>query len=380
MLQAGTLSTFRGVFLAVFVVTAGCSEPPASKADATVGDATVGDATSETGDTTSETGDTVAPDAAIADVLPPDVAADAGVSDFPTDAGSGDASHDSALPQDLGDAAMPAMPASWRDVPATTYQMGSTNQEPCHAAMGEGIHVVTLMNDFEIQSTEVTQTQFEGLMGYNPSYYSVNGNGSVCGKNCPVESLNWHEAVAYCNALSTQKKLSTCYECTGSTSAVSCEVKQVFSGSKIYQCKGYRLPTEAEWEHAYRAGTATAYYCGVNQTSMCTECSYIQGTLDTIAWYCGNSFDKTQPVARKKANGLGCYDLGGNVGEWCHDWYGSYPGSAVTDPVGPSSGLFRVVRGGSFASEPRHARAAARSRSLPSARTEEIGFRCVRSK
>ncbi|MBU6430084.1 MAG: formylglycine-generating enzyme family protein, partial [Cyanobacteria bacterium REEB65] len=144
-----------------------------------------------------------------------------------------------------------------------------------------------------------------------------------------------------------------------------------------YSCVGYRLPTEAEWEYAYRAGTTTAYYDGVNN-SVC----YAAGddpTLDTIAYYYQNDNTTTEPVGQKTANSWGLYDMSGNVWQWVWDWYGTYPSGSITNPTGATSGSYRVLRGGSWGYYAGNGRAAYRSDDAPTGRDGYIGCRLVRS-
>jgi formylglycine-generating enzyme required for sulfatase activity len=224
-------------------------------------------------------------------------------------------------------------------IPPGTFTMGSPDAEEGRSS-DEPLHFVTLTQGFWLQATEVTQAQYQSVMGANPSSF----NGCA---DCPVERVSWHDAVAYVNALSDREGLTRCYD------------GEQFVG---VGCVGYRLPTEAEWEYAARAGTTGARY----------------GDLDAIAWYSDNAGRRTRPVGQKQANAWGLHDMLGNVWEWVHDWYGSYPGRA-TDPSGPSSGTGRLVRGGSFAGGGSYLRAASRGSYSPRSRGFNIGFRVARS-
>ena len=255
---------------------------------------------------------------------------------------------------------------TWAVIPAGTFQMGSPTTEKCRSS-NETQHKVTLTQAFEIAVTETTQAQFKALMGYSPSGFAS------CGTSCPVEKVSWHEAAAYCNALSTKVGKSKCYSCTGTGSKVTCKDATAYSGSKIYTCPGYRLPTEAEWEYAYRAGTTTAFYNG-----NITKCSGLDPNADKIGWFWDNASKTTHPVAKKTANAWGLYDMAGNGREWCHDGYKVNLGSAAqTDPVG--SGSNQVYRGGGWDNSAEALRAARRLNITATARVSTIGFRPVRT-
>jgi formylglycine-generating enzyme required for sulfatase activity len=265
----------------------------------------------------------------------------------------------------------PELPAQPNEVliPAGTFTMGSPTTE-----LGRGLddtqYQVTLTRSFFMQKYEVTQSEFQARMGYNPSSFSS------CGGNCPVERVNWYEAAAYSNAASRAAGLAECFTCTGSGASVTCSVAAAYTGANYYNCLGYRLPTEAEWEYAYRAGTSTAFYNG-GITS--TGCFSLDANADAIAWYKCNAQSKTHPVGGKQPNAWGLYDMAGNVWEWCYDWYDDYSAQAATDPVGAATGANRVIRGGVWSSYADGVRAARRSSYTPTFHVSVLGFRVVRS-
>jgi formylglycine-generating enzyme required for sulfatase activity len=237
-------------------------------------------------------------------------------------------------------------------IPAGTFMMGSPETE-LGRHNNEIQHQVTLTQDYYMQTTEVTQGQWRAVMGQNPSHFQN------CGENCPVENVSWDDVQEFLRRLNAQLKDE--YE--------------------------YRLPTEAQWEYAARAGSNTSFYGGD-----ITEPNGNDPILNTLGWYYENSDTGysgcserdgrcmgPQPVGGKSANDWGLFDMYGNVYEWCSDWYGGYPTGSVTDPLGPSSGDKRVLRGGGWINEARICRSASRGGYEPGDRDNGGGFRLTAS-
>ncbi len=231
-----------------------------------------------------------------------------------------------------------------------TFEMGSP-QNQVNRVNDEIQHRVTL-DGYYMAKYPVTQAQWVKVMGSNPAYFQANGS------DCPVESVSWEDCQQFIEKINQQ---------------LGCN---------------YRLPTEAEWEFAARGGIKSKgyEYAGSNN-------------IDEVAWYCDNRViqiekstfwglskkEETQylgshPVGKKKPNELGIYDMSGNVWEWCTDWYGDYPTSAQTNPQGPSSGSYRVRRGGSWDNDAQRCRSAHRGSLTPVNRNNDVGFRLVSPK
>jgi formylglycine-generating enzyme required for sulfatase activity len=221
-----------------------------------------------------------------------------------------------------------------------SFMMGSPLDEP-KRDNDEKQHQVTLTKGYYIQTTEVTQGQWKAIMGDNPSRFSN------CGDNCPVERVSWNDVQEFIRKLNSQKGDS-----------------------------GHRLPTEAEWEYACRVGTKTPFSFG---KCLSTEQANYNGKYPMPKCSKGQNRGKTIPVASFEPNAWGLYDMHGNVYEWCQDWYGAYPSGSVTDPVCPTSGSTRVLRGGCWFSHARFCRSAFRLRDGPGDRDGYgyYGFRLV---
>lgn len=276
-------------------------------------------------------------------------------------------------------------PEGWVLVTAGTHTLGSPAGETCRIEVFEAQRQVTLTREFYVATKETTQSQFEDLMGYNPTGF-VN-----CGADCPADSVTWHEALAYASALSVQEGLPPCYNCTGSEINTSCSLDPLYSTP--YECTGYRLPTESEWEVAARAGEAGAHHNGGAVTSPddCTanyDIVLSNGqTLGSIAWYSETSGFETHPVAQLLPNNWGMFDVAGNVLEWTLDqfWDGGqdqlWPAASGTDPLGQGPGYEsrRVCRGGGINISAGGNRSAARNATNPLNRQDNTCFRLVRT-
>jgi len=238
-------------------------------------------------------------------------------------------------------------PANMVRINGGTFTMGSPSSEP-ERWDDETQHQVTV-SSFYMGKYEVTQKEYQEVMGTNPSSFK--------GDNLPVECVSWFDAVEYCNALSRKEGLTPAYTINE-------------SGNRTVtwnrSANGYRLPTEAEWEYACRAGTTTAYNTGANINN-------------NTGWYDANSAGSTQEAGQKPANAWGLYDMHGNVWEWCWDWFGDYTSGTQTDPVGASSGSDRVSRGGGWFDSAQGVRSAFRNYGTPSYRYSNLGFRLVRN-
>jgi len=250
-------------------------------------------------------------------------------------------------------------------ISAGTFTMGSPTGESGRESIEGPQHSVTL-SAFYMGTYQVTQALYQLVMGTNPSNFTtaVAGESGTPGR-LPVEMVTWYDTVEFCNKLSALDGRMAVYTITGRTPASGYPITSAtvtMDSSK----NGYRLPTEAEWEYACRAGTTTAYNTG-NTIS------------DNTGWYTDNSGSKTHQVGLKPANAWGLYDMHGNVSEWCWDWYGTYASGAQTDPTGASSGSIRVARGGNWNNSGQYLRSAYRGRGDPSVRGMYAGFRLVRS-
>lgn len=208
------------------------------------------------------------------------------------------------------------------------FMMGDDDENPAYQ--------VTLTKDYRIGKYEVTQEEYQSIMGNNPSEFK--------GERKPVEKVSWNDAVNFCQKLTERER----------------------AAGRLPSGYEYRLPTEAEWEYAASGGNKSRNYkySGSND-------------LNEVAWYYENSGQKTYEVGTKKANELGIYDMSGNVWEWCLDWHETYPRGSVRTPQGALSGSCRVLRGGSWGSSASRCRVAFRNNNSPGFTHFNVGFRAA---
>ena len=245
-------------------------------------------------------------------------------------------------------------------IPGATYVMGtqfldrSEYERPRHQ-----VSLAPLL----IGKTEVSQALWQEVMGFNPSVRTDSRQ--------PVTNVSWYQVLEFCNLLSQRDGLSPCYSINKGfpdANNVSDFDSLRYSVSCNWDASGYRLPTEAEWEYAAK--------CGDNYNKLKFSGS---NRINEVAWYLANSGDRVQACGQKKANAFGLYDMSGNVFEWCWDYWGPYSKEAVIHPKGAKSGAYRVIRGGSWQSEPDLCNSTYRGGNAAADSSKDLGFRIVRS-
>jgi alpha-tubulin suppressor-like RCC1 family protein/formylglycine-generating enzyme required for sulfatase activity len=260
----------------------------------------------------------------------------------------------------------PDAPEGFEIVQSGSYQMGSPDSE-ANRDERETLHNVTLTYEFAIQQREVTWQQWTNVRtwalqhGYSDIPAARNGKDGDSSGQHPVTMVNWYDCVKWLNAWSEMEGLEPCYRTSGSVyrsgtpDSITCD----------WSATGFRLPTEAEWEYACRAGTTGAFNNGA-------------ASPEAVAWYSANSGANTHAVGTRAANAWGLYDMHGNVWEWCWDWYGALASTSVSDPTGAATGTSRIIRGGSWYNDAKYCRSAFRySNYSPFNRYDNVGFRAV---
>jgi formylglycine-generating enzyme required for sulfatase activity len=225
-------------------------------------------------------------------------------------------------------------------IPPGTFRMGSPTNEVDRWGWEGPQTAVTTSRGFWMGKYEVTQGEYLAVTGSNPSWFTGDTNR-------PVQVVSWYDATSYCATLTQRERLA----------------------GRIATNSVYRLPTEAEWEYACRAGTSDRRFSYGNDLGYTS--------LGNYAWYDANSGNTAHPVGQKLPNPWGLHDMHGNVYEWCQDWHGLYQGGIALDPQGPASGSDRVFRGGGWGSDGRYCRSADRRTGGPSFGRGDVGFRVV---
>jgi formylglycine-generating enzyme required for sulfatase activity len=274
-------------------------------------------------------------------------------------------------------------------IPAGTFMMGSPSGEPGQY-INETRYQVTLTKSFYIGKYPVTQAQYKAVMGrgvlQQQALFTDFMRDYGIGDNYPMYYVSWYDALVFCNLLSIAEGLSPAYSIEGRTEPRDWNSIPTVDNSALWNTvqivagsNGYRLPTEAQWEYACRAGTTTAFNWGINYINY-TQANYRANSIVDNNRTAGPYLAWTTLVGSYAPNAWGLYDMHGNVREKCWDWYTSTPGSAAkTDPTGAVSGNTRVLKGGSWKDDASRVRSAYRTGSAPGWRMgEDAGFRLVR--
>ncbi|HSU53598.1 MAG TPA: formylglycine-generating enzyme family protein [Candidatus Dormibacteraeota bacterium] len=255
--------------------------------------------------------------------------------------------------------ALISVPSNQVWISAGTFVMGSPVNEAGRGPNSETQHTVTLTNGFFMSKFLASQANYLSLVHTNPSYYNTN-HGYTLDLTRPVEQVSWFNATNYCALLTAQER----------------------TAGRIFSNWVYRLPTEAEWEYACRAGTTNQFYYGTNLLSGMAnfDGEYEYRGTGTVFNASGIFLGRTTSVGSYQPNPRGLYDMAGNVWEWCADWYGTFTAGSFTNPTGPASGTQRVFRGGALNGLGDDCRSANRGKYDPTLQANTVGFRVVLSR
>ena len=259
-------------------------------------------------------------------------------------------------------------------VPPGMFLMGSPGGEKGRGSDEGPQRRVKISKGYWIGAHPATQEEWARVMGGNFSHFGAGPAAGETQGRRPTENLSWHEAVEFANRLSMMEGLSPAYSIDGKTDPDEWEgmKEETLNKVKVEEgSDGWRLPTEAQWEYAARAGATAAFSDGSQDWEN-------KDAINKLGWFECNSGKMTHEVGKKEPNAWGLYDVHGNVWEWCWDWYGDYPSQAQTDPRGASSGSDRVYRGGGGSAPAQAARSAWRGFGNPSVRGNFLGVRLLR--
>jgi formylglycine-generating enzyme required for sulfatase activity len=272
-----------------------------------------------------------------------------------------------------------------------TYNRGSLPSEHCREPLGadETRHQVTFTLGYSVMTTEVTRQMWMDLKNIQPTLPDDPSDTGVSPTmDHPVQRITWFEALLFANLMSLSDGLTQCYY-KDVNFTIPLDASNYATGTFYcnFDANGYRLPTEAEWEYAARAGKVSPFsnYEPDYSSANCDTCNPDPplNVLSSVAWWCGNTenwpYGTAQPAGLLQPNDWGMYDMHGNVSEWCWDWYGYYPFTHATDPVGPAIGQYRVWRGGNWHSSAQLCRSAHRAYSIPGIRFSILGLRLVKT-